>query len=126
PLRHTPPVDEGGCARSLSSKQRFEAGGEGGIRTHVPITGQDAFEAPPLRPLRYLSVRPDRVKADFLLYVAFVPVTGGEREHAGSRARRIRVERSATLRLMPPRRRHNRSRRATTSPATAWARRSPR
>ena len=33
-------------------------GGEGGIRTHVPLTGQDAFEAPPLRPLRYLSPRP--------------------------------------------------------------------
>ena len=32
-----------------------EIGGEGGIRTHVPLTGQDAFEAPPLRPLRYLS-----------------------------------------------------------------------
>ena len=32
-------------------------GGEGGIRTHVPVTRQDAFEAPPLRPLRYLSVR---------------------------------------------------------------------
>src|SRR4030095_13536490 len=32
-------------------------GGEGGIRTHVPLTGQDAFEAPPLRPLRYLSGR---------------------------------------------------------------------
>ena len=30
-------------------------GGESGIRTHVPLTGQDAFEAPPLRPLRYLS-----------------------------------------------------------------------
>ena len=30
-------------------------GGEGGIRTPVPLTGQDAFEAPPLRPLRYLS-----------------------------------------------------------------------
>ena len=32
-------------------------GGEGGIRTHVPVTRQDAFEAPPLRPLRYLSGR---------------------------------------------------------------------
>src|SRR6187397_3432676 len=32
-------------------------GGEGGIRTHVPVTRQDAFEAPPLRPLRYLSDR---------------------------------------------------------------------
>ena len=32
-----------------------EVGGEGGIRTHVPVTRQDAFEAPPLRPLRYLS-----------------------------------------------------------------------
>src|ERR1041385_7626636 len=31
-------------------------GGEGGIRTPVPVTRQDAFEAPPLRPLRYLSV----------------------------------------------------------------------
>ena len=30
-------------------------GGEGGIRTHVPVSRQDAFEAPPLRPLRYLS-----------------------------------------------------------------------
>src|SRR5688572_14153774 len=35
---------------------KLEIGGEGGIRTHVPLTGQDAFEAPPLRPLRYLSV----------------------------------------------------------------------
>ena len=32
--------------------------------------GQDAFEAPPLRPLRYLSVRPDSVEADPLLYVS--------------------------------------------------------
>ena len=31
------------------------SGGEGGIRTHVPVSRQDAFEAPPLRPLRYLS-----------------------------------------------------------------------
>ena len=30
-------------------------GGEGGIRTHVPVTRQHAFEARPLRPLRYLS-----------------------------------------------------------------------
>ena len=37
-------------------------GGEGGIRTHVPLTGQDAFEAPPLRPLRYLSVEGDALK----------------------------------------------------------------
>src|SRR5205814_2426533 len=34
----------------------FKNGGEGGIRTPVPVTRQDAFEAPPLRPLRYLSV----------------------------------------------------------------------
>src|SRR5688572_33328225 len=34
---------------------RAKVGGEGGIRTHVPVTRQDAFEAPPLRPLRYLS-----------------------------------------------------------------------
>ena len=33
----------------------LEVGGEGGIRTPVPLTRQDAFEAPPLRPLRYLS-----------------------------------------------------------------------
>src|SRR5688572_15526327 len=41
-------------------------GGEGGIRTHVPVTRQDAFEAPPLRPLRYLSGRvwQVRLKAD--------------------------------------------------------------
>ena len=40
--------------KSLFYKDLF--GGEGGIRTHVPVTRQDAFEAPPLRPLRYLSV----------------------------------------------------------------------
>jgi hypothetical protein len=34
----------------------FKVGGEGGIRTPVPVTRQDAFEAPPLRPLRYLSL----------------------------------------------------------------------
>ena len=37
-------------------RRRAKAGGEGGIRTHVSVTRQDAFEAPPLRPLRYLSV----------------------------------------------------------------------
>src|SRR5258708_3096463 len=37
---------------------RKKVGGEGGIRTPVPITRQDAFEAPPLRPLRYLSLFP--------------------------------------------------------------------
>ena len=37
------------------SKKFGRNGGEGGIRTHVPVTRQDAFEAPPLRPLRYLS-----------------------------------------------------------------------
>ena len=36
-------------------------GGEGGIRTHVPVTRQHAFEARPLRPLRYLSVGGIRV-----------------------------------------------------------------
>src|SRR5207244_1613199 len=40
-------------------------GGEGGIRTHVPVTRQDAFEASPLRPLRYLSERQMRVKRTF-------------------------------------------------------------
>src|SRR5436189_3021350 len=34
-----------------TERQRGKVGGEGGIRTHVPLTGQDAFEAPPLRPL---------------------------------------------------------------------------
>ena len=37
-------------------------GGEGGIRTHVPVTRQDAFEAPPLRPLRYLSAEAGRAR----------------------------------------------------------------
>ena len=41
---------------SLTDKN-LRSGGEGGIRTHVPVTRQDAFEAPPLRPLRYLSGR---------------------------------------------------------------------
>ena len=45
--------------RVSCSTARYEVrvGGEGGIRTHVPVTRQDAFEAPPLRPLRYLSGR---------------------------------------------------------------------
>src|SRR3954469_4583439 len=41
--------------KSLISLKLF--GGEGGIRTHVPVTRQHAFEARPLRPLRYLSAR---------------------------------------------------------------------
>ena len=40
-----------GLLRILKPKD----GGEGGIRTHVPVTRQIAFEAIPLRPLRYLS-----------------------------------------------------------------------
>src|SRR5436190_10566831 len=39
-----------------TTERSEEDGGEGGIRTPVPVTRQDAFEAPPLRPLRYLSV----------------------------------------------------------------------
>ena len=42
-------------ASAPATERRDEGGGEGGIRTHVPVTRQDAFEAPPLRPLRYLS-----------------------------------------------------------------------
>src|SRR4029077_8760841 len=38
-------------AQQLVYFQRLWVGGEGGIRTHVPVTRQDAFEAPPLRPL---------------------------------------------------------------------------
>src|SRR5688500_19835347 len=49
----------GGPLRAAVSNLQFsilnEFGGEGGIRTHVPLARQDAFEAPPLRPLRYLS-----------------------------------------------------------------------
>jgi hypothetical protein len=60
------------CSLACQPKPRAkraigEGGGEGGIRTHVPLTGQDAFEAPPLRPLRYLSpvsVRARPVKPD--------------------------------------------------------------
>src|SRR5688572_32428776 len=43
-------------SRERSERLAKEDGGEGGIRTPVPVTRQDAFEAPPLRPLRYLSV----------------------------------------------------------------------
>ncbi len=32
-------------------------GGDGGIRTHVPVTRQTLFESAPLRPLRYISIR---------------------------------------------------------------------
>src|SRR5262249_24230337 len=37
------------------SERNARDGGEGGVRPPVPVTRQDAFEAPPLRPLRYLS-----------------------------------------------------------------------
>src|SRR5947199_3987196 len=43
----------------------FTVGGEGGIRTHVPVTRQDAFEAPPTTtsvPLRF------RTETDRSLY----------------------------------------------------------
>jgi hypothetical protein len=40
--------------RQKTEPKARDFGGEGGIRTHVPVTRQDAFEAPPLRPLRYL------------------------------------------------------------------------
>ena len=45
-LRPAPP-------RHLTSSR--VCGGEGGIRTHVGVAPQPAFEAGPLRPLRYLS-----------------------------------------------------------------------
>src|SRR4026208_1522286 len=45
-----------GRAARIAGAPGESNGGEGGIRTHVPVTRQDAFEAPPLRPLRYLSV----------------------------------------------------------------------
>src|SRR5687767_10683087 len=48
----------------LDRSRAKENGGEGGIRTHVPVTRQDAFEAPPLRPLRYLSGSDRRLQAD--------------------------------------------------------------
>src|SRR5689334_5507530 len=48
----------GGGSRRSDEREGVRNGGEGGIRTPVPVTRQDAFEAPPLRPLRYLSVGP--------------------------------------------------------------------
>ena len=51
------------CCKLLILKDLF--GGEGGIRTHVPVTRQHAFEARPLRPLRYLSVRSVALKQTF-------------------------------------------------------------
>ena len=53
------------------SERLAKLGGEGGIRTHVPLTRQDAFEAPPLRPLRYLSAT---LNAQFQI-VAEAPVS---------------------------------------------------
>ena len=35
--------------------QTQSGGGDGGIRTHVPISGQNDFESFSLRPLRYIS-----------------------------------------------------------------------
>ena len=52
--------------------ENFEAdqegyfGGEGGIRTHVPvISRQPDFESGPLRPLRYLSAQKNKSKIEF-------------------------------------------------------------
>src|SRR6185312_17259245 len=42
--------------RLILTRRCVKGGGEGGIRTPVPVTRQDAFEAPPLRPLRYISL----------------------------------------------------------------------
>ena len=36
--------------------QTQSGGGDGGIRTHVPISGQNDFESFSLRPLRYISI----------------------------------------------------------------------
>ena len=52
------------AVRFVGQRERNRNGGEGGIRTHVPVTRQDAFEAPPLRPLRYLSVEENASEAD--------------------------------------------------------------
>src|SRR5947209_18334661 len=51
--------------RTDTTERERGSGGEGGIRTHVPVTRQHAFEARPLRPLRYLSVEEDSVKRTF-------------------------------------------------------------
>src|SRR5262245_48548463 len=63
---------ESNVLSSISPKcqriRELRNGGEGGIRTHVPHTGQDAFEAPPLRPLRYLSVGENALDADLQVY----------------------------------------------------------
>ena len=37
-------------------KQKESGGGDGGIRTHVPISRQNDFESFSLRPLRYVSI----------------------------------------------------------------------
>jgi hypothetical protein len=77
-------------ARENGSRKSFVFmtwnGGEGGIRTHVPVTRQDAFEAPPLRPLRYLSVT----------YSAQAP-SGGLRCALAVRLRRTTLRRFACL-----------------------------
>src|SRR5438105_1341509 len=54
----TPGQSRRSSRRGNSKRARAKAdGGEGGIRTHVPLTRQIAFEAIPVRPLRYLSAR---------------------------------------------------------------------
>src|SRR3954471_2789492 len=76
-------------------RTKLEIGGEGGIRTHVPVTRQHAFEARPLRPLRYLSCR-----TNFLLY----PV----RPYAGKTAPTIAAPRRMALLDESPAVRRNR------------------
>jgi hypothetical protein len=80
----------GGAVRDISGIQRFCSsvqliclvdfmiGGEGGIRTHVPVTRQDAFEAPPLRPLRYLS-KAGTLRVESLIYRKHFRYAEGQR-----------------------------------------------
>ena len=53
--RFREPSPSKALARRDKAPEAARPGGEGGIRTHVGVAPQPAFEAGPLRPLRYLS-----------------------------------------------------------------------
>ena len=95
-LRLQLPAAVGPSSTLFFSNLQGVGGGEGGIRTHVPVTRQDAFEAPPLRPLRYLSAIKER----------------GRRGAVGHPHRRVRIPQCTR----PPRRPGWRHRRPSAPP----------
>ena len=55
--------------------QRLNFGGDGGIRTHVPVPRQTHFECVPLRPLRYVSMEHLILKGSVVDTLEFIKIS---------------------------------------------------